>query len=736
MAIASIRTRIHVFAALLITVCTCTAALSAQQTQLTQTDWCFYSDASPDGAMTPLAASNAPTALGSTFVQNGTIRLRVLLAETGGTADLNKIAKLQFSPDQTTWTDVAAQTSSAGHPFLYVNGAATNGTLLGSLLLPAGNTAGRYHETASVQESIAAFETGLEMDFAIKCHWPTTGTWYFRLVWSGSGIPPSAAGYPRVTISAADRTHVVTSVGNLFNGEGLSEELRVGDYKRVWYDGSRYWLFYTVAGATNGSTLFYRHWPGIGEWSEPASVPCSAVTNDGRHRPWVDVINGTHTVFMLFGNNQGQSTRYVRRGKIVGKTVAWDAEHAVTANFGDEANAIGVDDGDYVWLAGVVDNGGTVWARRSTNPESVSSFEPARTVADPGAHEGRACHVIGLGSNRALVLWYKSSHTDVRWAVLSEPSGFSPVGAVNLSGCHDQDWGFTVDKTNGFVYLVHTNSTTNGAGDLVLRVFDIATETWSTAPAPPSGFGNRPFGGDDHAAIQLIGNDLYVYFTLADGGEDRAVAYHHYTGPGASGTWRPRATRLSASGRCNLDRIVTVGPGTSADRILALVAAGDNPNAASPIDIEWWDEPLGPLGSFGTFGIGCPGSAGVPLLDALPGERPILGQDLDLQFSSLPMTPFNPVFAMFGFSNTIWPPLTLPLPLAVIGMPGCTGYVSLDLSFLLTSQNGACTWTIPIANNPALAGLQFFVQGLVLDIGVNPAGLVASNAGAGLVGTH
>jgi hypothetical protein len=72
----------------------------------------------------------------------------------------------------------------------------------------------------------------------------------------------------------------------------------------------------------------------------------------------------------------------------------------------------------------------------------------------------------------------------------------------------------------------------------------------------------------------------------------------------------------------------------------------------------------------------------------------------------------------------------------VIGMPGCTGYVSLDLSFLLTSQNGACTWTIPIANNPALAGLQFFVQGLVLDIGVNPAGLVASNAGAGLVGTH
>ncbi|HZN38537.1 MAG TPA: hypothetical protein VFD82_07015 [Planctomycetota bacterium] len=686
--------------------------------------------------MTPLAALNAPTALGSTLVQNGTIRLRVLLAETGGAGDPNEIAKLQFSPDQTTWTDVAAQSSSAGHPFLYVNAAATNGNFLGSLLLPAGNTLGRYHETGTVQESIAAFETGLEMDFAIKCHWPATGTWFFRLVWNGGAVSPSSAGYPRVTISAADRTHVVTSVGNLFGSEGLSEEFRIGDYKRVWYDGARYWIFYTVAGAASGSTMFYRHWPGFGEWSEPASVLSSAVTNDGRHRPWVEVINGIHTVFMLFGSDQGPSTRYVRTGKIVGKRISWGPEQAVTANFGDEANAIGVDDGDYVWLAGVANNGGTVWARRATNPNSVSSFEPARTVWDSGASENHSCHVIGLGHNRALVLWYKTTNTDVRYSIVTEPAGFGPVASVNTSGCQDQDWGFTVDKTNGYVYLVHTNSTTNGAGDLVLQVFNIATETWSTAPAPPSGVGNRPFGGDDHAAVQLIGNDLYVYFTLADGGEDRAVAYQKYTGPGEAGTWRSSATRLSDSGRCNLDRIVTVGPGTPADRILALVAAGDNPNAGSPIDIEWWDEPLGPLGSFDTFGAGCPGSAGVPLLDALPGERPILGQGFDLQFSSLPLTPFNAVFAIFGFSDTVWPPFTLPLPLAVIGMPGCTAYVSLDLTFLLAGQNGVCNWTIPIPSDPALTGLRFFVQGLGQDIGANPAGIVASNAGAGLVGTH
>ena len=70
------------------------------------------------------------------------------------------------------------------------------------------------------------------------------------------------------------------------------------------------------------------------------------------------------------------------------------------------------------------------------------------------------------------------------------------------------------------------------------------------------------------------------------------------------------------------------------------------------------------------------------------------------------------------------------------GLPGCTGYVSLDLSFVLASQSGVCDWTIPIPNNPSITGFQFFVQGFVLDPGVNPAGLVASNAGAAVVGTH
>ncbi|HEX6812620.1 MAG TPA: hypothetical protein VF384_13420 [Planctomycetota bacterium] len=679
---------------------------------------------------------NTETALGSASIHNGTIRLRVLLAEIGGLGDANEIAKLQYSADLTTWTDVATQATTTGVPFHYVNGAATNGALLGSLLLLAGNTLGHYHETGTGVESIAALEAGLEMDFAIKCHWPTTGTWYFRLNWDGVAVQPTAVGYPRVTISAADRTHVVTSVGNHFGSEGLCEELRIGDYKRLWFDGTRYWIFYTVAGAPSGATLFYRHWSGIGEWSAPASLACSGLTNDGRHRPWVENIGGINTVFLLLGNGQGANPRWLRRGTISGTTINWDPELPFTANFGDEANGIGVDDGDYVWVAGVVNGGGTVWARRSTNPNDLSSFLPARTIVDTGAHEGRACHVIGLGSNKALVLWYKTSNTDVRYSIVTEPGGFGPIASVNTSGCQDQDWGFTVDKQNGFVYLVHTNSTTNGAGDFVLRVFDIASQTWSTATPPPAGVGNRPFGGDDHAAVQLVGNDVYVFFAISDVGEDRAVAYHKYTGPGTTGTWNSGATRLSASGRCNLDRIVTVGPGTPANRVLAVVAAGDNPNAGSPIDLEFWDEPLGPEATFGSFGAGCAGSSGVPALGAIAGSRPVLGHNMAMQFSSLPPGPLNVVLAIFGLSDTQWPPFPLPLPLDAIGMPGCMAYVSLDFWFALTGQDTVCNWTIGIPNEPSLAGFQFYVQGLALDIGTNPAGVTASNAAAARLGTH
>ncbi|HEX6810800.1 MAG TPA: hypothetical protein VF384_04170 [Planctomycetota bacterium] len=554
---------------------------------LTLTAWCFFDDVAPDGAMTALAAENTAPSLASGYIQNGIVRLRVMLTQCDAVASTERSVTLQYSADQNEWTDIAAQDGQVGHSFLYADGAASSGSSLGSLRLTNAETAGMYHETSTVRESIAAEEHGLELDFAIKCHWPTTGTWYFRVVWDGQALPVLTS-YPHAVVTAANRSHTITSVGNDFGGEGLSEELRQGDFKRVWFDGANYWIFYTYTGTTN--SLLYRHWPGNGEWSAPASVPVSDTTDNGRHRPWVENIGGTHTVFLLLGNNQGRGvTRFLRRGTIAGTAIVWDDERAVEADFGDEANAIGVDDGDFVWIGGVENGGGTVWARRATSANSVSAFQPVRTVASAGASETRAAHVIGLGSDKAMVLWYDTSATDILCALVTDAGGFGAITTVNTVGCHDQDWGFTVDKQSGHVYVVHTDSTTNGAGNLKLRVFHIASEIWTNGANPPTGEGNRPFGGDDHTPVQLIGNDLYVFFTLADGGEDRAVAFLEYTGPGAAGTWDSSPTLHSGSGRCNLDRIVTVGPGTPANRVLAIVAAGDNPNSGGPIDLEWWD---------------------------------------------------------------------------------------------------------------------------------------------------
>lgn len=55
---------------------------------------------------------------------------------------------------------------------------------------------------------------------------------------------------------------------------------------------------------------------------------------------------------------------------------------------------------------------------------------------------------------------------------------------------------------------------------------------------------------------------------------------------------------------------------------------------------------------------------------------------------------------------------------------------------LLIGQNGECNWTIPIPNNPTITGSLFYVQGFVADIGINPAGVVVSNGGAVLIGSH
>jgi hypothetical protein len=572
-----------------------------------QRDWRIYNDATPDTSLSALAAEDTAPALVNRYINNGFIRIRVRLAETGGTAGTNLACTLQYSRDETTWQAIPAQDTSTGEHFLYADAMATAGGTVDTLLLTGSVTAGKYFENSTTTQSIAASATGLEIDFAVKLHWPTTGTWFFRVLYNAVEAALDV-GYthPQVTITAANRTHFVANVGGKPTAEGLTEETRMGDQKRAWFDGRRYWYFYTVNGDT--TTLHYRHWEGAGEWSAASTITSTDATDQGRWRMWVENISGNHTVFLLLGNNQGApATRYLRRGTITGSaTIDWDSEQTISGDFGDEGNAIGVDDGDFVWVGGVTNGGGSIWVKRATSANSVSAFQAAKTLTDAGADETRPFYIVGLASDKALCIWYDTTDTDIHAAIVTDAGGFGAFTTVNSSAvAHDQDFGFTVDKANGFVYVAHTNSITNGAGDVLLRCFTIGSETWASCTTPPAGVGNRPFGGDDHLAVQLLNNGrLACYFTGQSNGEDRQVDYLIYSGNGTGGTWETNATHLSPPRLSNLDRITTVGPGTTPDRLLAFAASGDEPNVSSTVDIEWWDELIvDPHPVFSRFGV-------------------------------------------------------------------------------------------------------------------------------------
>lgn len=560
-----------------------------------QRDWRVYNDDTPDSSMVALAAEDTAPELAPRYINNGFVRIRVRIAETGGTAGTNLACTLQYSRDNATWQSLPAQGTSTGEHFLYADAMATAGGTVSALLLTGSATAGKYFENSSTTQSIAANETGLELDFAVQLHWPTTGTWFFRVLYNGADVPlDSGFTRPQVTITGTNRTHFVASVGGKPTAEGLTEETRMGDQKRCWFDGQRYWYFYTVNGDT--TSIYYKSWTGSGEWSAAASITgISDATDQGRWRMWCREISGVHTVFLLLGNNQGTGvTRYLRRGTISGTTITWDSEQTITGDFGDEGNAIGVDDGNFVWIGGVANGGGSVWAKRSTNANDITAFQAAKTLTDAGADETRPFYIVGLASDKALCIWYDSTDTDIHAAVVTDAGGFGAFSVVNSSAvAHDQDFGFTVDKANGFVYVAHTNSVTNGAGDVLLRCFTIGSETWATCTTPPSGAGNRPFGGDDHLAVQLLSQGrIACYFTVLSNGEDRQVGYLLYSGGGTGGTWETNATHISPPRLSNLDRITTVGPGATPDRLLAFVASGDEPNVSSTVDIEWWDELL------------------------------------------------------------------------------------------------------------------------------------------------
>ena len=146
---------------------------------------------------------------------------------------------------------------------------------------------------------------------------------------------------------------------------------------------------------------------------------------------------------------------------------------------------------------------------------------------------------------------------------------------------------------------------------------------------------------------------------------------------------------------------------------------------------ETWEFGIGATtASYTAFGQGCLGSAGTPSL-AVASGRPLLGTTMTLTGNHLP--PAQLTVLLFGLSRTAWNGVALPLDLGAMGMPGCTLYVSGDALLSLLNWGGQAAWAITVPLSPSLRGLRFFNQVAVLDT-QNAFGMVASNAGTGLVG--
>ena len=120
-----------------------------------------------------------------------------------------------------------------------------------------------------------------------------------------------------------------------------------------------------------------------------------------------------------------------------------------------------------------------------------------------------------------------------------------------------------------------------------------------------------------------------------------------------------------------------------------------------------------------------------------PTSTAILGQPLTSEVTNAP-SPF--CLVAFGTSNTVLPGIgALPLDLTFLGMTGCTLYQSNDRFGLQTSPGGSPSqrsFSVTVPSNPQLLGKNAYFQAFCLAPGVNPRGIISSNAIDFLIGNQ
>jgi hypothetical protein len=137
------------------------------------------------------------------------------------------------------------------------------------------------------------------------------------------------------------------------------------------------------------------------------------------------------------------------------------------------------------------------------------------------------------------------------------------------------------------------------------------------------------------------------------------------------------------------------------------------------------------MATYMSFGAGCPGSLGVPTLQAVTGLVPAIGSSFQVEVDNLPA---NIAVMALGLSNTLSGTSPLPLSLVVIGMPNCQLLVDPAVTYMLVGTGNVAVWTWNVPNNPSVSGLSFYNQAFSFEPLPNGFGFAASNGGVGSIG--
>lgn len=108
-------------------------------------------------------------------------------------------------------------------------------------------------------------------------------------------------------------------------------------------------------------------------------------------------------------------------------------------------------------------------------------------------------------------------------------------------------------------------------------------------------------------------------------------------------------------------------------------------------------------------------------------DRPVLGSTPEVRIVS-PATQI--AFLAVGSNSNAYQGQPLPIDLSGIGMTGCDLLTSADIGSpgMTPVPFGAVVLSVQIANDPALIGLELFLQGFVLAPGANPLQVVSTRA--------